>query len=219
MTLGKCCGLSLLIAFSAAVGTSGQQTAARVSFTLDFPGANPSHYEIVVGSDGGGFYVSNGKFDEQSAPADPEPLPFTLSDNVRRKVFELAERAHYFTGKVDSGRKNIANTGTKTLAYRDPKHDARTTYNYSLLQPIEELTSVFEGLSTTMEFGRRLIYLHKYQKLALDDELKRMQELAKENSLGDVQAIAPVLKDIAADGSVMNISRARALQLLDSAGK
>src|SRR4029077_11143256 len=71
----------------------------------------------------------------------------------------------------------------------------------------------------TMEFGRRLIYLHKYEKLALDNQLKRMEELQRGDGLGDVQAIAPVLKDIANDSSVMNVSRARALRLLASAGK
>jgi hypothetical protein len=46
-----------------------------------------------------------------------------------------------------------------------------------------------------------------------------MEELQRESSLGDVDAIAPVLKDIANDSSVMNVSRARALRLLASVGK
>ena len=70
-----------------------------------------------------------------------------------------------------------------------------------------------------MEFGRRLVYFHKYEKLALDDQLKRMEEMQRDNGVGDVQAIAPVLKDIANDSSVMNVSRARALRLLANAGK
>jgi len=70
-----------------------------------------------------------------------------------------------------------------------------------------------------MEFGRRLVYFHKYEKLALDDQLKRMEEMQRDNGLGDVQSIAPALKDIANDSSVMNVSRARALRLLANAGK
>jgi hypothetical protein len=49
--------------------------------------------------------------------------------------------------------------------------------------------------------------------------LKRMEEMQRENGLGDVGAIAPALKDIANDSSVMNVSRSRALRLLASAGK
>lgn len=197
----------------------GQQPAPSVSFTLDFPGANPGHYEIVIANDGHGSYSSNGKVDEKSDPADPAPLQFVVSENIRGQVFDLAKRAHYFTGKVDSGHTNIANTGAKTLAYKDASHNSHATYNYSQLPSVEQLTAIFQNLSNTMEFGRRLGYFHKYEKLALDDELKRMEEMQRESELADVEAIAPVLNDIANDSSVMNVSRARALRLLASAGK
>ena len=222
---------------SIADSTGGQTASPTVSFTLDFPEANPSHYLITVGGDGHGTYVSNGQMNNESAASDSssesasrtasstppspapanEPLDFTISDRVRDQIFDLSERAHYFSGKVDSGRKNIANTGTKTLSYRDGKHDGQATYNYSTSVPIEQLTAIFQGLSETLEFGRRLSFFHKYQKLALDDDLKRMEELQKDNNLGDVQAIAPVLQQIADDHSVMNVARARALRLM--AGK
>jgi hypothetical protein len=218
MALRKLCALPLLIVLTVCSVAYGQQLAS-VSFKLDFPGANPSHYQVVIAKDGHGSYTSDGKFDEKSDPADPSPLQFLVSENIRTQVFDLAKRAHYFAGKVDSGRKNIANTGAKTLAYKDANHNSQATYNYSLLQPIEQLTSIFQNLSATMEFGRRLVYLHKYEKLALDDQLKRMEEMERENALADVGAIAPVLKDIANDSSVMKVSRARALRLLASAGK
>ncbi len=150
---------------------------AVASFILDFTGANPSHYEITVHDDGQGSYSSNGQLNQDSEPADPAPLHFTLSPNVRQQVFELAQRAKYFTGKLDSGRKNIANTGAKTLAYKDEHRSTQATYNYSPLAPVQQLTSIFEGLSCTLEFGRRLDFFHKYQKLALDQDLKRMEEL------------------------------------------
>jgi hypothetical protein len=213
------CALPLLISLTLCLVAYGQQGTAIVSFTLDFSGANPSHYEIVIASDGHGSYASNGRLDEKSDPADPAPLQFEVSENIRTQVFDLAKRAHYFSGKVDSGHKNIANTGAKTLTYKDASHNSQATYNYSSLQPVEELTSIFQNLSTTMEFGRRLVYFHKYEKLALDDELKRMEEMQRESGLGAVEAIAPVLKDIANDSAVINVSRARALRLLASAGK
>lgn len=219
MGLGKFCALPLLAVSSLCLAASGQLPAASVRFSLDFPGANPSHYELVVANDGEGSYTSNGKFDENSDAAAPAALKFTVSENIRAQIFDLAKRAHYFTGKVDSGRKNIANTGEKTLVYKDASHNSQATYNYSPIQPIEQLTSIFQNLSTTMEFGRRLAYLHQYEKLALDDQLKRMEDMQRENDLGDVQAIAPVLKEIANDSSVMNVSRARALRLLNSNAK
>jgi hypothetical protein len=208
---------TLLLLLSACVVASEQP--ATVTFTIDFPGANPSHYEIVVGDDTEGTYRSNGQLDSQSEPGDPEALKFSVSPKVSEQIFDLAKRAKYFSGKVDSGHKNIANTGTKTLAYKDAQRNSSASYNYSSLQPVQQLTGVFQALSTTLEFGRRLSYFHKYEKLALEADLKRMEELQKEGSLGDVSAISALLNDIANDQSVMNVSRARARRLLATINK
>jgi hypothetical protein len=209
-------GAIFCVAFLSAAAHAQQPT---VTFTLDFPGANPSHYEIVVNADGKGSYTSNGQLSRDSEPADPAALEFTLSENIRTQIFDLAKKAHYFDGKVDSGRKNLANTGNKTLIYKDSSHNSQATYNYSLVQPVQDLTAIFQGLSTTLEFGRRLTWFRKYQKLALDEDLKRMEQMQRDKSLGDVHAISDVLKGIADDSSVMNVSRARALRLLAQAGK
>jgi hypothetical protein len=209
------CGL-LLIALSSAVAQD-PRGLATVSFSLDFPGANPSHYAVTVAEDGHGSYTSNGKLNQDSDPADPAPLPFTLSDKVRQQIFDLAQRAHYFKGKVDSGNTKIANTGVKVLTYKSENQNSQATFNYSPVAAVQQITAIFENLSTTLEFGRRLNYSRKYQKLALDDDLKRMEEMQKDGSLGDIQAIGPILNAIADDTSVMNVSRSRALRLL--AGK
>lgn len=224
-----------LYAFSshpaAADTASGQVVSPAVSFTLDFPASNPSHYVIEIGRDGHGTYISNGQMGNEPAPDDggssgsatkgeqsPDPpFDFTISDRVREQIFDLAQRAHYFSGKVDSGHKGIANTGAKTLAYKDGQHETQATYNYSSSAPIEQLTAIFQALSETLEFGRRLSFFHKYQKTALDQDLKQMEELQRQNSLGDTQAIAPVLKAIADDQSVMNVARARAVRLMATA--
>jgi hypothetical protein len=208
---------SLLISaaiFFVSANALAQTTQPTVSYTQDFEGSNPNHYEIVVTSDGQGTYSSNGQLSEKAEPADLAPVQFSVASKVRDQIFDLAKRAKYFDGKVDSGRTNIANTGIKTLAYKDAKHSTKATYNYSPVPAIAELQSVFQNLSTTLEFGRRLIFFHKYQKLALDDELKRMDEMRRDTMLGDVTAIAPILRDIASDQKIMNVSRSRALRLL-----
>jgi hypothetical protein len=48
----------------------------------------------------------------------------------------------------------------------------------------------------------------------VDSLLKRMEELDKQGSLLEIQAIEPVLKQIATDRSFMNIARQRAQRLL-----
>lgn len=206
-----CLGSMALVCCAAALG---QPLLPTVTYTQDFEGSNPSHYEISISTDGRATYASNGQLSQDAQPADPAPAQFTISDNVRTQIFELAKRAKYFSGKVDSGRTNLANTGKKTLAYKDADHDSKATYNYSSIPAVTELTSVFQNLSTTLEFGRRLAFFHKYQKLALDDELKRMEDFQREQMLGDPACVAPILREISHDQTVMNVSRSRALRLL-----
>ena len=207
----------LLLASLAAVAADAAP-AATVQFKFDFPGSNPAHYEITVQNDGHDFYTSNGDLGNSTSP-DSTPFEFSVSDKTRQDIFALAKKANYFTGKVDSGNTKLANMGAKTLVYKDGTHNTTATYNYSLDPSIQQITNILQGLSTVLEYGRRLTWFHKYQKLALDDDLKQMQERQQSNTLGDLEAIATLLKQIADDPSVMRISRARALRLLAVAGK
>jgi len=61
---------------------------------------------------------------------------------------------------------------------------------------VRDLTAVFQNISTTLEFGRRLDYYYHYQKLALEEELKRMEQMVNEKSLEELQAVAPILQRI-----------------------
>jgi hypothetical protein len=186
---------------------------ATVTFSCDFPGADPEHYAVSISSDGRSNYRSDGKLNQQSA-ADAFQLDFTTSQETRTRVFDLAKRAHYFEGKIDSGKKNIASSGVKVLAYKDGQKTTQATYNYSPIQAVQDLTALLQNLSATLEFGRRLDYYHHYQKLALDDELKTMEDMSHRNNLEEIAAVAPILQTIADDPSLMNVVRARAQRLL-----
>jgi hypothetical protein len=211
--------LAILAAVLLSVLLGGLESAASdppssISFSLDFPQSIPDHYQITVASDGHASYDSTGKLTPDSEPGDPYHLDFTLSPASCQHLFDLAAKAKYFEGKVDSGRRNLASTGAKVLTYSNGDRHSRAEYNYSPLPPVQEITSIFQGMSTTLEFGRRLDFYHHHQKLALEAELKRMEEMAKEKSLQEIQAIAPLLQQIATDQTVLNVSRARAQRLL-----
>lgn len=188
---------------------------ATVSFSLDFPNSSPEHYSLVVESDGHTHYESSGKISNDSDVRDDYQTDFTFSDSTRAHIFELATQAHYFSGKVDSGNKKLAFTGTKKLVYKDGQRNSSAEFNYSQSAPVQQLTALFQNVAATLEYGRRLTYFHRYQKLALDDELKRMEDQARRNELAELQAVSPVLQDIYDDASVMNVVRARALRILD----
>jgi hypothetical protein len=55
------------------------------------------------------------------------------------------------------------------------------------------------------------------RKLALEEELKTMEEMVKENELSEMGAIQPILQQISDDPSVVNVSRARAQRLMERA--
>jgi len=195
-------------------GTQAQQTVVpRVTFTCDFPGSEPDHYAISVSDDGNAVYDSDSKLSD-SAASEPFHLDFTVSQASRTRIFDLAKRAHYFEGDVDSKKKNLASTGVKTLAYKDAQRSTRATYNYSPIPAVEELTAFFQSLSTTLEFGHRLEYYLRYQKLALDEELKKMEEMSNSGGLVEISAVAPILQKIADDPAVIKVVRARAQRLM-----
>jgi hypothetical protein len=206
-----------LLIFSSLLAYS-QAAPAVVTFTLDFPASQPEHYSIRVQSDGSARYQSSGRLSDDSDQTDSFDLGFTVAAETRRKIFELAAKAGYFQKDVDSHHKGIAFTGKKTLTYQDARRSGESTYNYSSNPAVQDLTSLMQNLSATLEFGHRLQYDHRYQKLALEEELKRMEEAARGNSLLEVAAIQPILDHIIADPSVMNVTRARAQRLLERAG-
>jgi hypothetical protein len=203
------------------VPARAQETvASAVTFALDFPGSSPPHYVISISADGHASYVSDGKLgnDPESSPSDPWRLEFIVSPSTSARVFDLAKRAHYFEGEIDSRKKNLAFTGAKTLTYKDAQKSTHAAFNYSPVAPVQELTAFFQGLSATLEFGHRLEYYLRYQKLALDDEVKQMEEMSNKHELEELSAVAPVLQKIADDPAVMKVARARAQHLLQLAG-
>jgi len=190
--------------------------AAAVTFTLDFPGSQPEHYSITVPSEGRVHYQSSGRLSADSDVTDSFDFDFDISAETRSKIFALAQKAGYFQKDLDTHKK-LAFTGKKTLSYKDARRTGESAYNFSSNPAAQELTALFQNLSATLEFGHRLDYDHRYQKLALDEELKGMEQMESTHMLVEVSAIQPILEQIVADQSVVNVARARARRLLESA--
>jgi len=206
---------SLVLFLLLSVALCDAADPASITFSLDFPNSSPEHYSIAVESDGRAHYESSGKISADSDVRDKYQTDFTFSDSTRARIFELAAQAHYFSGKVDSGNKKLAFTGAKKLVYKDGTRISSADYNYSQQPAVQQLTTLFQSVASTMEFGRRMTYFHRYQKLALDDELKSMEDQAKRGDLAELQAVSPVLQEIYEDASVMNVVRARARRIIE----
>jgi hypothetical protein len=209
----------------------GDKPVPQVAFDLVFPGVTPSHYSVAVQSTGRAAYRSDdlgtqGK--QSSAAGEPYLLEFTVSEPTRTRIFQLAQQTNYFQGDFNYTKTRVADTGTKTLSYSEGPANSfdtptsgkrtQTVYNYSQNPAIQQLTSIFQQVSATLELGRRLAYLHRFDKLGLDAELKRAEEMENEQQLLELQAIAPTLRSIADDYSVLHIAREHAQHLLQPGG-
>jgi hypothetical protein len=205
----------LLVFLPAFVYSQANQQQATVTFTLDFPGSQPGHYFVQVQADGKARYQSSGRPSSESEQSDDFDYEFMISPATREKIFNLSAKAGYFQKDLDSHQKKMAFTGKKTLVYKDAQRSGEATFNYSPNAAVQELTSLFQGLSATMELGHRLEFSLRYQKLALAEELKRTEESVRLSPPIEIQAIAPILQQIIADSSVLNVTRARAQRLLE----
>lgn len=189
--------------------------SATVSFSLDFPNSSPEHYSMSVQTDGHAHYDSSGKISQDSDVRDSYQTDFNFTEATRARIFELAAQAHYFSGKIDSGNKKLAFTGAKKLTYKDGEKVSSGEYNFSQQPAVQQLTTLFQSVAASLEYGRRITYFHRYQKLALDDELKRMEDQAKRGELAELQAVSPVLQEVYDDSSVINVVRARARRIIE----
>ena len=198
-----------------------------INFTLDRPVLEPHHYLVSVDSLGHGSYSIAAEKTDDSAASDvhpdasaapPEIVKFKWDAATARHIFELARQANYFHGDFDYRKHPVADTDRKTLAYNDSTHAGQTSYNWSENPTITELTKIFTGVAATLDFGPRLQYLLAHDKLGLDQELGKMEEVASYGELAELQVVAPLLQQIASDAGVMNIARERARRLLQHAG-
>lgn len=211
---------------------------AVVTFKFYFKPVHPPRYEISIHSAGHASYESQdtpyvapapvnspyARKAEEGSPQDSEEVKgdvfrqeFQLSEPVRLRVFELATTAGYFEGDFDFRKHKIAFTGKKTLLYSDAARKHETTYNWSENPSIQELTSLFERISRTFEFGQRLQHERRFDKLGLNQELTMMEDAASRGGLAELHVVLPILRDLANDRSIVHVAQQRAARLLKMA--
>ena len=164
--------LVAVLAIAACIWPAFVQAQAKpaITYTLDFPGSDPAHYVLIIAADGHGSYESDGRLFLQAQPGEKSRIDFTLSPATKAKIFDLAGRVRAPDQRKEKHK--IASTGAKTLSVDEGHEAVKITYDYSPVVYLRDLTLLFQRLSNTLEFGRRLQYEYHYQKLALDDDMK-----------------------------------------------
>jgi hypothetical protein len=187
---------------------------ASVWFNLEWKGGFPwVSYSIRVQSDGKANF--NGTPNPtQVGDTDPVQQDFIISEANRQKIFDSARKLNYFQGDLDSHLKHIAQTGAKTLVYKSAKVQGSSSYNYSPNPDVQQLTELFLGLATTIDYGRKLAWSYRFDKLGLDERLRGLEELQARHQVEELSVIEPILRKIANDPNLMHISRQSAQNLL-----
>jgi len=221
------CACLMFLAMPALLAQNSEPTPAQspmqnpaiptITYERLWDAYTPQDVNITVEQTGRAKYVSTNPLktpDERQTNPD-YTLEFTMSERTRQKLFRDAKEANYFHGDFSYKKHPVASTGKKTLTYADQGRHYETIFDYSDNKAITEINDIFQGISYTLEHGRKLQVLHRYDRLGLEDELKGMEETADTENLQELQVIAPTLKSIADDTAVLNIARDRAKRLLE----
>jgi len=210
--LGLC--PSLLLAQNPQLQTKNGRRFPTVVFTSVLWNANPPYYTIAVDSLGAATYQSSPNSVDSTGV--PYTLVFQANDSTRRMIFTIARDLEYFGADIPVKVSSPQDNPVRTLTYRDLTYNNLLTYSESTNSEIEELTSIFEEISTTAEFGRTLTHLRQHDKDGIAGALATMQKEAERHHLRELQAIAPVLRSIASDRNSSEDARIRARALLTS---
>lgn len=196
--------------------SAGPPQAPTVVFKLSWDKGLPwSDYLFTIDENGATHFKGTGN-PLQSGDNDTFERDFTMSEANLQEVFRLAKAADYFQGQFETKVKNVAKTGAKTLEFHSPSLDTSTTYNYSSNPNIQQLTKLFQSIATTIDYGRKLSYQYRFDKLGMDTRLKELVDLHANGMADELQAIEPILRKIADDDGMMHMARIQAKQLLKS---
>jgi hypothetical protein len=198
---------------------SAEQNPAAIpsiTFVRVWNDFTPQSVTMTISANGATKYSSSNPA-KTGDDVDEYKTEFTMSPARRDKLFRYAKEANFFDGDFTFKKHVVASTGKKTLTYSDPARHFSTSYDYSDNKAIQEITNILSGISNTIEHGRKLAFLRRFDKLGLEDELKAMENAAEGHNLAELQIIAPTLDSIASDRTILNIARQRAQKLLAKA--
>ncbi len=194
-----------------------------IRFQFDRPGLPIPRFRIEIREDGQGIYhaepgpppTPTGARISFDPPAKVVDRTFQLPPALTGKIYRDAGDARHFRVPCASRAKNIADTGTKTLTYEGPDGTFACTYNYSEIKQITALTETFLALSTTLDEGRRIEFMHRYDRLGLDAEVGQFEHTVADGRALGVSVIAPTLQALVDDEDLMQRVRQRAARLLE----
>src|SRR5579864_845201 len=206
---------SLLFSQNPQVEISNPPRFPTIVFSSVLWTADPSYYSIAIDSSGVATYLSAPISLQKTGV--PYTIEFHASDRTRRITFNLARNLDFFAGQSAESTALPVKISLRTLAYINDHLNNQFTYTAPPGPDFEEITSVFEQLSETLEFGRRLAYLHEQNPKSVGAELQSLQKLVDRHQIREFQALAGVLRGVASDQRLDASTRDHAGTLLQLA--
>jgi hypothetical protein len=211
--------LSLILAPTA---LQSQQPATPATFTFQFdrPGLQVPRYSFEVHEDGTAIYHAEEVISTQpNAPVETKPIDrrLTITHTTVDTIFKTARALDHFNITCESTAKNVAKTGNKTLIYKAADGTGQCTYNYSENKDVQLLSNLFQSLAYTLDEGRRLDFLHRFDRLGLDAETSNLVKAVADHRAIEIGTISASLQSIADDIAIMQRVRQRVATLLEQA--
>jgi hypothetical protein len=201
--------------------TVAAKTPAEVSFGFERTGLPVPRFTLRLREDGTGRYEA----DQGEIPATPNSMrgqaaqhidrPINLTSATVTKIFKAARSLNHFNIECASKLKNIADTGKKTLTYTGTDGSGSCVYNYSEVKAVDTLTNDFLAIAYTIDEGRRLDFLHRYDRLGLDAEMITFGQEADAGRALELGTITPSLAAIAGDTALIQRVRLKAQKMLE----
>ena len=208
-------------ASTAAASPTPVQATVTFAFAREGVGAPVPKFTLIVRDDGTGSYEgealpSTTSYGPAAAPSVAQPFrrDLRISPATAARIFMLSARLNHFNQVCASKAKNIADTGTKTLTYAGADGAGSCTYNYTEIKQLQTLTEIFEGIAETMDEGRELDRLHRYDRLGLDSAMSYLEQQVAAGRALEVGTIEASLRSIAEDAEVLARVRSKANALL-----
>jgi hypothetical protein len=192
---------------------------AEISFQYERTGLTIPHFVIQIREDGTGSYqadeVSQTKASMQQSAGRHIDRTITLTPAMTTKIFKTARELDLFNIACASSMKNIADTGTKTLRYEGADGKGSCVYNYSENKNITMLTDVFVAIAFTLDEGRKLDFLHRFDRLGLDAEMASLTHEVQQGRALELGTISSTLTAIASDPALIQRVRLQAAKMLE----
>lgn len=189
---------------------------AELEFTLDRP-ETLTHYEFRLHADGSGTYRATYPASPPASPGETVEVPLHVRAETAAAMFAEAGSTGGFRGGCQAKVKNVAQTGAKTLVFRDAEGASSTcTWNYTEKHAVQALQDEFTATAVTLDAGRRLLQEQRYDRLALDREMMTLVEGVRDRRARGVENIREILRSLAEDRSLLERVRMRARGLLEA---